>query len=318
MKTYLSIPFFALSISAGLFFNQTIFGEVKNTTKPIKDEPKIITDKNIVAIVNGQKITKQELYNLLTETYGEDALDVLIRRTLIYQTAQKENISVGNSEIEQKLKTIVNNEIDASMQAYQIKDRADFEKELVKNGISLAQVEEKISKKMRKQAELEILTEKIIAKTITLTEEELQKAYNQVYGEKIEASQIVFKTRREAEEALKKLQSGADFAILAKNESIDRASAVRGGKMQPFSPKDGIGSQVAHLKVGELSDIIKTDYGYHIIKISDKKAASNKSFKSVRGEMEKIARNQHYKERLGPWLISLIENASITKNLTTD
>jgi len=318
MKTYLSIPFFALSISAGLFFNQTIFGEVKNTTKPIKDEPKIITDKNIVAIVNGQKITKQELYNLLTETYGEDALDVLIRRTLIYQTAQKENISVGNSEIEQKLKTIVNNEIDASMQAYQIKDRADFEKELVKNGISLAQVEEKISKKMRKQAELEILTEKIIAKTITLTEEELQKAYNQVYGEKIEASQIVFKTRREAEEVLKKLKSGADFATLAKNESIDRASAIRGGKMLPFSPKDGIGAQIAHLKVGELSDIIKTDYGYHIIKISDKKAASNKSFKSVRGEMEKIARNQHYKERLGPWLISLIENASITKNLTTD
>ena len=318
MKTYVCVTLFAVTISAGLFFNQTIFGEVENTTKPIKDEPKIITDKNIVAIVNGQKITRQELYNLLTDTYGEDALDVLIRRTLIYQTAQKENISVSNSEIELKLKTIVNNEIDASMQAYRIKDRKDFENELAKNGISLAQVEEKISKKMRKQAELELLTEKIMEKTITITEEELQKAYDRVYGEKIEASQIVFKTRREAEEALKKLKSGADFATLAKNESIDRASAVRGGKMQSFSPKDGIGAQVAHLKVGELSDIIKTDYGYHIIKISDKKAASNKSFKSVRGEMEKIARSQYYKERLVPWLISLIENASITKNLTAD
>src|SRR3990172_9376523 len=193
MKTHVSMPLFALFISAGLLFSQTIFAEVKNTTKPIKDEPKIITDKNIVAIVNGQKITRQELYNLLTDTYGEDALDVLIRRTLIYQTAQKENISVSNSEIEQKLKTIVNNEIDASMQAYRIKDRADFEKELVKNGISLAQVEEKISKKMRKQAELELLTEKIMEKTITITEEELQKAYDRVYGEKIEASQIVLK-----------------------------------------------------------------------------------------------------------------------------
>ena len=90
MRTYISIPLFALSISAGLLFSQTIFGEVKNTTKLIKDEPKIITDKNIVAIVNGQKVTKQELYNLLTDTYGEDALDVLIRRTLlIYQTAEK-------------------------------------------------------------------------------------------------------------------------------------------------------------------------------------------------------------------------------------
>ncbi len=318
MKTYVSIPFFALSISAGLFLNHTIFGEVKNTAKPIKDEPKIITDKNIVAIVNGQKITRQELYNLLTDTYGEDALDVLIRRTLIYQTAEKEGITATGAEIEAKLKKIMNVEIEGLMRTYRIKDKADLEKELAKVDSSLAQLEEKLSKKMRKQAEIELIAEKVMEKTITITEDELQKTYDQVYGEKIEASQIVFKTRREAEEAFKKLQSGADFATLAKNESIDRASAVRGGKMQPFSPKDSIGAQVAHLKVGELSDIIKTDYGYHIMKIAGKKAASNKSFKSARGELEKITRNQHYKERLGPWLISLIENASITKNLTTD
>ena len=318
MKTYVCVTLFAVTISAGLFFNQTIFGEVENTTKPIKDEPKIITDKNVVAIVNGQKITREELYNLLTDTYGEDALDVLIRRTLIYQSAKKEGISVTSAEIEAHLKKLINTEIESLMRAYQIKDKADLEKELAKVDSSLAQLEEKLSKKMRKQSEVELLAEKAIEKTITITEEELQKIYDEVYGEKIEASQIVFKTRREAEEALKKLKSGADFPTLAKNESIDRASAVRGGKMQPFSPKDGIGAQVAHLKVGKLSDIIKTDYGYHIIKITDKKASSNKGFKAVQGELEKIARNQHYKERLGAWLISLIENASITKSLTTD
>ena len=318
MKTYVCVTLFAVTISAGLFFNQTIFGEVENTTKPIKDEPKIITDKNVVAIVNGQKITREELYNLLTDTYGEDALDVLIRRTLIYQSAKKEGISVTSAEIEAHLKKLINTEIESLMRAYQIKDKADLEKELAKVDSSLAQLEEKLSKKMRKQSEVELLAEKAIEKTITITEEELQKIYDEVYGEKIEASQIVFKTRRDAEEALKKLKSGADFPTLAKNESIDRASAVRGGKMQPFSPKDGIGAQVAHLKVGKLSDIIKTDYGYHIIKITDKKASSNKGFKAVRGELGKIARNQHYKERLGAWLISLIENASITKSLTTD
>ena len=318
MKIHVSMPLIALFISAGLLFSQTIFAEVKNTTKPIKDEPKIITDKNVVAIVNGQKITKQELYNLLTATYGEDALDVLIRRTLIYQTAEKAGITATSAEVESELKKLINTEIEGLMRAYRIKDKADLDKELAKVDSNLAQLEEKLSKKMRRQAEIELLAKKVMEKTITITEEELQKTYDLVYGEKIEASQIVFKTRREAEEALKKLKSGADFATLAKNESIDRASAIRGGKMQPFSPKDGIGAQVAHLKVGELSDIVKTDYGYHIIKIADKKAASNKGFKTVRGELEKIARNQHYKERIGPWMISLIENASITKNLTTD
>ena len=318
MKTHVRMPLCALFISAGVLFSQTIFAEEKNTTKPIKDEPKIITDKNVVAMVNGQKITKQELYNLLTATYGEDALDVLIRRTLIYQTAEKEGVTVTSAEVESELKKIINTEIEGLMRAYRIKDKADLDKELAKVDSNLAQLEEKLSKKMRKQAEIELLAKKVMEKTITITEEELQKTYDQVYGEKIEASQIVFKTRREAEEALKKLKLGADFATLAKNESIDRASAVRGGKMQPFSPKDGIGAQVAQVKVGELSDIVKTDYGYHIMKIADKKAASNKGFKTVRGELEKIARNQHYKERLGPWMISLIENASITKNLTTD
>lgn len=318
MKIRVMVTLFSLALFAGVFSTQTVFGEVTNVAKPKKSEPQINTDKNIVAIVNGQKITRQELYNLLVETYGDDALDVLIRRTLIYQMAEKEGISVTKTEVGQKLKTLVNMEIDSLMSAYRIKDRADLDKELVKIGSSLSQLEDKVSKKMRGQSEVELLAEKLIAKTVTISEEELQSAYEQEYGEKIEASQIVFRTRRDAEDALKKLKSGADFETLAKNDSVDRASAARGGRMQSFSPKDDLGAEVAYLKIGELSDIIKTDYGYHIIKIIDRKPASNKSFKAVRGELEKVVRNQHFKERMGPWLISLIENATITKNLVSD
>ena len=320
MKIRTSIFLLGISLSLGLFFTQTIFGEggSKNTAKTTKAEPQDVTDKNIVAIVNGQKVPRQELYELLVDTYGDDALDVLIRRTLIYQAAAKEGISATNSELNQKLKILINGEIDGLMRTYRIKDRADLEKELTKIDSSIAQLEEKLSKKMRKQAEVEVLAEKVMTKTVTVTEEELKKVYDQEYGEKIEASQIVYNTRSDAEDTLKKLKSGADFATMAKNDSIDRVSAAKGGKMQPFSPKDGIGTQVANLKVGEISDIIKTDYGYHIIQITGKKPASNKDFKAVRSELEKTARNQRYKERLGPWLISLIENASITKNLAND
>ena len=320
MKIRTSVFLFILSLSLGLFFTQTIFGEggSKNTAKTTKAEPQDVTDKNIVAIVNGQKVARQELYELLVDTYGDDALDVLIRRTLIYQAAAKEGISAASSEVNQKLKTLINGEIDGLMRTYRIKDKADLEKELIKIDSSIAQLEEKLSKKMRKQAEVEVLAEKVMTKTVTVTEEELKKVYDLEYGEKIEASQIVYNIRSDAEDALKKIKSGADFATMAKNDSIDRVSAAKGGKMQPFSPKDGICIQVANLKVGEISDIIKTDYGYHIIQITGKKPASNKDFKAVRSELEKTVRNQRYKERLGPWLISLIENASITKNLPND
>lgn len=331
------MSFFSVVVfSASVFFAQNVLGETSKNSKapsqkspppaaqkttppasPQKNNQPAIEDSNIVALVNNKKIVRQELYDILVETYGEEALDVLIRRTLIYQAAEKEGAIVTGAEVEQRLKTLVGNEIDGLMANYKIKDRTDLDKELVKMGGGLLQLEERLSKKMKKQAEIELLAEKVLAKTITITDEDLQKVYELEYGEKIEASQIVYKSRREAEEALQKLRSGADFAALAKSESIDRVTAARGGKMQPFSPNDTLGSQVASLKVGELSDIIKTDYGHHIIKITGKKAANGKGFKSVKGELEKIARNQQYKERLGPWLLNLVESASITKNLNT-
>ena len=334
-KISTNVSFFSVVVfSASVFFAQNVLGETSKSSKapsqkspppaaqkttppasPQKNNQPAIEDSNIVALVNNKKIERQELYDILVETYGEEALDVLIRRTLIYQAAEKEGVIVTGAEVEQRLKTLVGNEIDGLMANYKIKDRTDLDKELVKMGGSLLQLEERLSRKMKKQAEIELLAEKVLAKTITITDEDLQKVYELEYGEKIEANQIFYKSRREAEEALQKLRSGADFAALAKSESIDRVTAARGGKMQPFSPKDTLGSQVASLKVGELSDIIKTDYGHHIIKITGKKAANGKGFKSVKGELEKIARNQQYKERLGPWLLNLVESASITKNL---
>lgn len=296
----------------------SVFGDLKEIEKPAKVEKKTITDKNIVAIVNNQKITRQELYSMLVDAYGEDALDVLIRRTLIFQEAEKKGVSITDSEVNQRLEIVVNAEINALMRQYRIKEIADLEKELAKIGTNVELLRDKLLKKMRKQAEIELLAEKVMIKTITITEEELRDVYEQEYGEKIEASQIVLKTRSDADDVLKKLKSGADFGTIAKNLSIDRVTALKGGKMQPFSPKDSLGVQIAHLKIGEISDIIKTDYGYHIIKITGRKPAGNKDFKSVRGELEKFAKDQRYRERLKPWLISLIENASITRNLTTD
>ncbi len=316
MKIFTKVSLTTWLFSTAIFFTHTVYADTPNTGKSAKSAPLIITDKNVVAIVNNQKITRQELYNLLLDTYGEDALDVLIRRTLIHQTAKKEGITVIKSEVDEKLKSLVNAEIDALLRTYRLKDKTELEKELNKVGSSLAQLEERVSRRMGKQAEIELLAEKTMEKIVVPTDDELQKAYEEEYGEKIDACQIVLKTRREAEETLKKLQSGADFATLAKNDSIDRASAIKGGKMQLFSPKTGIGPEVSRLKVGELSDIIKTDYGYHVVKILNKIPASNKSFKSVKEDLGKMVRNRLYRDRLGPWLINLIENASITKNLS--
>ena len=90
-------------LSTAILFTRIVYADTPNTGKSAKGAPLIITDKNVVAIVNDQKVTRQELYNLLIDTYGEDALDVLIRRTLICQTAKKEGVVVTKSEVDEKM-----------------------------------------------------------------------------------------------------------------------------------------------------------------------------------------------------------------------
>jgi len=287
-------------------------------TTLIKDESSSWSEKDIVAIVNGEKLSKGDLYDLLVSTYGEEALDVLIRRTLINQEARKHGIKLKKAEVEEKLNTLINREIMALMKAYKIEDREGLEKELTKMGGSVEDLRAKLAKKLEEQAVIELRAEKIMSKSISVSDKELKEAYDQMYGEKIEAKQIVLQTRRDAEEVLEKLKLGADFAALAKATSIDRASASRDGNMLPFSPKDTLGKEVAHLKVGELSDIIKTNYGYHVIKITGRKRASGKSFKNVKDELQEAIKRQKYQKRLKSWLINLIENATITKKLQSN
>ncbi|MCF6149972.1 MAG: hypothetical protein E3K37_15065 [Candidatus Kuenenia sp.] len=313
---YFSFIVTGLLFPSTFFSYQYVFASPENAVVLISEESNV--DKDVVAIVNGQKITSDELYELLLNTYGNEALDVLIRRTLINQEARKHGISLTNKEVENKLNTLVQREVSTLMQTYKIENEADLDRELGKMGANLEEFKDKISKKLRKQAEIELRAEKVVMKSISVSEEDLQEAYDSIYGEKIEAQQIVLKTKREAEEVLEKLRLGADFAKIAKTQSIDRASAARDGKMLPFSPEDDLGKSVAHLKPGELSGIINTDYGYHIIKIIDRKAESKKNFNSVKKELEELVREKKYRERLRPWLLSLIENASITKNIKVD
>ena len=125
----------------------------------------------------------------------------------------------------------------------------------------------------------------------------------------------MLRTSRDAEINLEKIKTGADFEALAKKESIDRNSASRGGAMRPFGPKGTIGKEVANLKNGEVSGIIKTDSGYHIIKIEKRRPRSMKKFSEVKEDLAKFVTIQKVQTRINPWLLNLTESAEITTNL---
>ncbi len=114
--------------------------------------------------------------------------------------------------------------------------------------------------------------------------------------EQVRASHILLKTegkddaavKAKAEELLKQARAGADFAELARKNSEDEASAKNGGDLDYF----GRGRMVPEfdqavfaMQPGQISDLVKTQYGYHIIKLVDKKAATTRSLAEVRQQI---------------------------------
>ena len=137
---------------------------------------------------------------------------------------------------------------------------------------------------------------------MTVTDAEIEARYKenvQTYStpDQIRASHILFKTegkdeaavRKLAESVLAKVKAGGDFAALAKQYSDDDTNKKNGGDLDYF----GHGTMVKEfddaawaLQPGQVSDIVKSQFGLHIIKVIDKKAATTKTLAEVRPQIE--------------------------------
>jgi peptidyl-prolyl cis-trans isomerase D len=141
-----------------------------------------------------------------------------------------------------------------------------------------------------------------IRNKIAISPDDIKRYYEdneQQYStpEQVRASHILLKTegkddaavKKQAEDLLAKAKSGADFAKLATQYSEDEASKVKGGDLD-FFPKGQMVPEFDKaafaLKVGEISDLVKSQYGYHIIKVTEKKTAAKKSLDEVRAQIE--------------------------------
>lgn len=137
---------------------------------------------------------------------------------------------------------------------------------------------------------------------ITVSPQEIQRNYQdneQQYStpEQVRASHILLKTEGKDEAAVKKLadeiaakaKAGADFAALAKQYSEDESNKDKGGDLDFF----GRGQMVKEfddvafsLQPGQVSDPFKTSFGYHVVKLAEKRPASKRSLEEVRAQIE--------------------------------
>jgi peptidyl-prolyl cis-trans isomerase D len=141
----------------------------------------------------------------------------------------------------------------------------------------------------------------VLRGTVKPTEREISRSYNdgiELYStpEQVRASHILLKTegkkedevKAKAEQILKEAKAGGDFAALAKKYSEDEASAKNGGDVDFFARgrMDPAFEEAAFaLQPGQISDLVKSQFGFHIIKVTDKKAGTVRSLDEVRPQI---------------------------------
>jgi parvulin-like peptidyl-prolyl isomerase len=176
----------------------------------------------------------------------------------------------------------------------------------------------------RRQVLIEELIRRKVLAQVTVTDEEARKMYEDnkplFSTETVATSHILVKTQAEAEAVLQELQAGKEFAELAQTRSQDTGSAEKGGDLGPLRRGQTVPEfeeEAFRLKEGELSAVLKTEYGYHVLKggahatvvqpfdeVKDRirqtllQEKQRKTFTALLAELEKRAAAEVFEDRL--------------------
>lgn len=287
----------------------------------------------VVAKVNGQAITRRELdFTVKGMSQGRvppekhaqfrlDVLNSLIDQELVYQKAVASKVEVTPAEVSESVARVRSG----------FPDQKTFEAELAKDGMTMASVESMFRHNM--------VIDKYIKTTVVgqvkVTQEDEAKFYQEnldkmKHPEQVRASHILLRTTKDtpadqkaaqkakAEEALGKARSGSDFSALAREYSQDPASAERGGDLGYFGKDSMVPAfdQAAFaLKVGAVSDIVETDFGYHIIKVTDHRPEGVTPIGDVRQKIHEYLATQKVQGEVQKLTASLRKQAKIETSL---
>jgi peptidyl-prolyl cis-trans isomerase C len=172
--------------------------------------------------------------------------------------------------------------------------------------------------------------EKTIVPKVKVSEEDARKFYDQnpdkfTRPETVKASHILLgvdpkasadekkAAREKAEKLRKELAAGADFAALAKANSTD-GSSQQGGDLGYFAKGQMVPAfenAAFALKPGEISDVVETQFGYHIIKLTEKKTSEKVEFKEAQPRIDEYLKNQ----KVGAAVASYLEETRKTAKI---
>jgi len=291
-------------------------------------------DSDTAAMVNGQAIPMSELQTAVRNVvmqngmdsenldafmgqFGPRILDQLIDAELLLQAAKKGGFNAADEDVDAAFAEL----------SGRYATGEEFQEEMKKRGFT----ESSLKSSIRKQMSIQKYIEETIVPQAVVPEEAVREAYDQnpqnfSTPEEVKASHILINSaesdpqekkdeaRKKAEEiaALAKAK-GADFAELARKNSEgpsapsggDLGFFTRGRMVKPFE------DAAFSLKLNEVSDPILTQFGYHIIKVTDRKDGSTASFDQVKEKLSQDLTNRMINEIINRQLSQLREDANI-------
>lgn len=297
---------------------------------PLPSQAKQIS--GIAAVVNDEVITTLDLDKEYAQMLKESeklppaekmglrsaALNRLVDKKLVEQKIRELDIRVSEEELRASIE-------DVKKQNNLTQDA--LEQALAAQGLTFTQYKAQLKEQLER---MRLMSQEVRSK-IQVGEREMREYYDShrdSYGgaETFHARHIFFKldpkakpedaaaTEKLANEALAKARAGEDFAALAKKYSQDPAAAKDGGDLGSFKKSDmlpEIGDTVAAMKPGDVSSIVRSPAGLHIIKLEQKSREAGRSFEEVKDSIEEQLYKKKSDERFNQWVKDLRNAASI-------
>lgn len=280
--------FFVLQTSCLLLVNEDSEANAEESTKTA-------AEADVVATVNGEKVSRKDfdrrinvirrMNQEVTRSTEMMVVRQLAMKVLLKQFVKEQNIDVSDNDVQGEVE-----KIRYFLKSNQNNSEKPLEEILEAQGSSISELEDEV----RRTLALSKYLDKVVSDDEKRSYFDANKsAFN---GEKVKASHILIdttkletdaeleKARQKIEEVKKEIDNGADFAEMARKYSTC-PSAESGGDIGFFQRKGSIVEEFAivafSMEVGEISEPVETQFGYHIIKVTDKEEGKDINYEDV-------------------------------------
>ncbi len=278
---------------------------------------KTTLDAAVNNFIENQKMFGTTVKEEEKDKLKKDILNELVSAELLYQASQKVGLGDMSKDVDSQLENIKKG----------FGSDQEFQKVLKERGIEVKDLKEDIKKGVSINAYLE---KNVFSKLSPVTEDEKKQEYEANQDklnvpDEVKASHILIKVgekatpeeKRIAKEKIEALRtramSGEDFAKLAKENSED-GSAPNGGDLGYFRKGQMVKpfeDTAFGLEKDQISPVVETQFGYHVIKVTDKKATHTLTYEEVSKDIEKFLMNKHKRDEVNKTLDTLNKNAKI-------